>query len=222
MGHSGNRQTREAFSQITLEQALKHPNWVMGQKITIDSATLMNKGLEVIEAKWLFAQPLSRIDVIVHPQSIVHSMVEFVDGSVKAQLGAPDMRLPIQYALDAPDRVGISYELLDLLTVKPLEFHLPDLEKFPCLRLAREAGERGGLYPAILNAANEVAVGAFLERRISFVEIPELIEQALKDAPMESSEPFSSLDEKAIDIGLERIFTADRETREAMRSAIAA
>ena len=135
----------EALRSVTLEQALKHPNWVMGQKITIDSATLMNKGLEVIEAKWLFGVPIEKVDVVVHPQSIVHSFVEFVDGSVKAQLGAPDMRLPIQYALSAPERFPVSYELLDLLKTGPLEFSAPYTDRCPCLLLAREACAHGGL-----------------------------------------------------------------------------
>jgi 1-deoxy-D-xylulose-5-phosphate reductoisomerase len=203
---------RESFDAITVEQALRHPKWVMGRKITIDSATLMNKGLELIEAKWLFHQPLEKIDIVVHPQSIVHSLVEFTDGSMKAQLGAPDMRLPIQYALGAPDRIDESYERLDLITSGPLEFEAPDPEKFPCLRLARMAGERGGLYPCILNAANEVAVQAFLEKQIGFAEIPALIESALEAAPSDANQPFSS----NIEVELRRIFEANAETRSAV------
>jgi len=216
--------TREksTFDQIKLEEALKHPNWVMGQKITIDSATLMNKGLEVIEARWLFNLPLEKIDVIVHPQSIVHSFVEFVDGSVKAQLGAPDMRLPIQYALEYPKRLPTSYDLLDLLQSKPLEFYKPDTDTFPALRLAREASAKGGLYPCILNAANEVAVEAFLNRKIRFTDIAILIERALADAPLGSAQPFNASTEAAIDHDLERIFTADHATREYTRERLAA
>lgn len=205
---------KEEFANITVERALKHPNWVMGQKITIDSATMMNKGLEIIEAMWLFAQPMAKIDVIVHPQSIVHSMVEFVDGSVKAQLGAPDMRLPIQYALASPERLPESYDLLDLLTTKPLEFYPTDEERFPCTRLAREAGERGGLFPTILNAANEVAVYAFLDRRIAFTDIPLLIERALNEAPRGAEHPLLTSD---INGSLERVFACDAETRARLR-----
>ena len=200
---------KESFGEITVEKALRHPKWVMGRKITIDSATLMNKGLEVIEAKWLFGQPMEKIEVVVHPQSIVHSLVEFTDGSMKAQLGAPDMRLPIQYALSAPERLDESYDRLNLLTAGPLEFEAPDIEKFPCLRLAREAGERGGLYPCILNAANEAAVQAFLEKKIAFTEIPQLIESALGAAPPNVDAPFTSDIEKE----LQKIFKADAETR---------
>jgi 1-deoxy-D-xylulose-5-phosphate reductoisomerase len=168
--------------------ALKHPKWVMGRKITIDSATLMNKGLEILEAKWLFDLELSKIDVIVHPQSIVHSFVEFSDGSMKAQLGMPDMRLAIQYALTAPERLNTSYHLLDLASATPLEFFEPDYDKFPTLSLARLAGERGGLYPCVLNAANEVAVEAFLEGMIPFPRIPELIHRALESNAYEDAQ----------------------------------
>ncbi len=207
--------TRESgtFAAITLAEALKHPNWIMGQKITIDSATLMNKGLEIIEARWLFDVPLSMVDVIVHPQSIVHSMVEFVDGSVKAQLGAPDMRLPIQYALEAPARLSQAYDLLDLLQTNPLEFYPPEPDKFPALRLAREAGEKGGLFPTILNAANEVAVAAFLNGEIGFTEIPRRIEKALDEAPSEAATPLDASSDSTINRDLERIFNCDRETR---------
>lgn len=203
--------TRDAstFPEITLEDALRHPNWVMGQKITIDSATLMNKGLEVIEAKWLFDVPLSMVDVVVHPQSIVHSFVEFIDGSVKAQLGAPDMRLPIQYALGFPERAPQEYDLLDVLRMKPLEFHPPDPGKFACLRLAREAGERGGLFPCILNAANEVAVEFFLARRISFTQIPELIDLALRSAPKWAETSLDPSDDQAVDRSISEIYRAN-------------
>lgn len=203
----------ETFSEITVEDALKHPNWVMGQKITIDSATLMNKGLEVIEAKWLFDLPLSKVDVVVHPGSIVHSFVEFVDGSVKAQLGAPDMRLPIQYALEYPKRLAQEYDLLDLLKTRPLEFYAPDLEKFPALRLAREAGERGGLYPCVLNAANEIAVELFLTKKIGFTDIPALVELALENAPPGYDAHLGANSSDAIETSLARIFAADAWAR---------
>ncbi|HEY3875390.1 MAG TPA: 1-deoxy-D-xylulose-5-phosphate reductoisomerase [Candidatus Kapabacteria bacterium] len=179
---------KEQFPTVTPAMALKHPKWVMGRKITIDSATLMNKGLEILEAKWLFDLELSKIDVIVHPQSIVHSFVEFSDGSMKAQLGMPDMRLAIQYALTAPERLNTSYHLLDLASATPLEFFEPDYDKFPTLSLARLAGERGGLYPCVLNAANEVAVEAFLEGMIPFPRIPELIHRALESNAYEDAQ----------------------------------
>jgi 1-deoxy-D-xylulose-5-phosphate reductoisomerase len=199
---------KELFPKILPEAALRHPKWVMGKKITIDSATLMNKGLEIIEAKWLFGVPLSKIDVIVHPQSIVHSFVEFIDGSIKAQLAMPDMRQPIQYALAAPERLDTSYSLLDLATNSPLEFFAPDYDKFPCLSLARMAGERGGLYPCILNAANEIAVEAFLDGRISFTRIPTLIESAMDAAP--DAQSIIGDDANA---ALNHIISCDAETR---------
>ncbi len=169
-----------AFDKITVADALKHPNWRMGRKITIDSATLMNKGLEVIEAHWLFALPLAKISVLIHPQSIIHSMVEFVDGSIKAQLGLPDMRLPIQYALTYPDRLPNAFPRLDFARWNTLTFHEPDLEKFTCLKLALQALTEGGTAPAVLNAANEEAVGAFLNERVRFVQIPQIISEALE------------------------------------------
>jgi 1-deoxy-D-xylulose-5-phosphate reductoisomerase len=170
---------REDLREVTLEQALKHPNWSMGSKITIDSATLMNKGLEVIEAKWLFGLANEQIHVIVHPQSIIHSMVEYVDGSVIAQLGSPDMRLPIQFALTWPKRVSNPFSRLDLLKASSLTFEKPDFEAFPCLRLAFEALQAGGTLPAVMNAANEIAVGAFLNRKIGFLEIADIIESVM-------------------------------------------
>ncbi len=197
---------KELFSKILPEAALRHPKWVMGRKITIDSATLMNKGLEIIEAKWLFGMPLSMIDVIIHPQSIVHSFVEFVDGSVKAQLAMPDMRQPIQYALAAPERLHTSYSLLDLAANSPLEFFPPEYDKFPCLSLAREAGERGGLYPCILNAVNEIAVEAFLDGRIPFMKIPALIESAMNASPPSEIESDATT-------ALDQIITCDTESR---------
>jgi 1-deoxy-D-xylulose-5-phosphate reductoisomerase len=162
---------KSEFANITVERALKHPSWVMGRKITIDSATLFNKGLEMIEARWLFDIEMARVQVVVHPQSIVHSMVEFVDGSLLAQLSTPDMCLPIQYALTYPERVPSDRVQTNFAKLGSLTFEVPDLDRFPALKLARAAGEVGGTMPAVLNAANEVAVEAFCNRRISFEEI---------------------------------------------------
>lgn len=167
--------------EVTTKEALSHPSWQMGRKVTIDSATLMNKGLEVIEAHWLFDMPFANIKVLIHPQSIVHSMVEFIDGSIKAQLSYPDMRLPIQYALTYPERLpNPQLPRLDWDSINNLTFEQPDLDTFPCLRLAIEAGKKGGTYPAVLCAADEVAVELFLSERIKFVDIASLIEQALE------------------------------------------
>jgi 1-deoxy-D-xylulose-5-phosphate reductoisomerase len=169
------------LNKVTTEQALKHPSWQMGRKVTIDSATLMNKGLEVIEAHWLFDIPFDNINVLIHPQSIVHSMVEFSDGSVKAQLSYPDMRLPIQYALSYPERLpNPQLPRLNWETSKDLSFEPPDLDTFPCLKLAIEAGRRGGTYPAVLCGADEVAVELFLSGRIKFTDIARLITPALE------------------------------------------
>lgn len=177
------RQRQQAdLYQVTPEQAVAHPNWSMGQKISVDSATLMNKGLEVIEASWLFDMPLDRIEVVVHPQSTVHSMVAYNDGSVLAQLGNPDMRTPIAYALGWPERLESGVSPLDLFAVARLDFEKPDLERFPCLQLAYEAHARGGFTTIALNAANEIAVQAFLERRIGFMDIPRLIKDVMKSA----------------------------------------
>jgi len=192
---------KEAFQHITPEQALKHPNWKMGRKITIDSATLMNKGLEVIEAKWLFGVALDKIEVVVHPQSIVHSMVEFADGSIKAQLGTPDMRIPIQYALTYPDRFHADYPRINWTTLSRLDFEPPDKEKFRCLALAYQAIEQGSSYPTVLNAANEAAVALFLDRKIPFVKIPELIEEAL------------NAHQNGQSVSLDELIEIDRETR---------
>ncbi|NNE71118.1 MAG: 1-deoxy-D-xylulose-5-phosphate reductoisomerase [Rhodothermales bacterium] len=170
---------REEFASITPARALRHPNWDMGAKITIDSATMMNKGLEVIEARWMFDIPADRIRVVVHPESIIHSMVLFHDGSTKAQLGVPDMKVPIQYALTYPERWKAPHERLDWTALSRLNFQEPDLERFPCLRLAFEALERGGTASAVLNAANEVAVARFLSEDLTFMGISELIEQAM-------------------------------------------
>lgn len=167
------------FASITKAEALRHPNWSMGAKITIDSATMMNKGLEVIEAHWLFRVAPERIRVVVHPQSIIHSMVSFVDGSTKAQLGIPDMKVPIQYALAYPERWPAPHERVDWTQLRCLDFEQPDPERFPCLRLAYDALAAGGTAPAVLNAANEQAVDLFLEDRIGFVDIPRCIESAL-------------------------------------------
>ena len=166
---------KEKFSEITVERALKHPSWVMGRKITIDSATLFNKGLEMIEARWLFDIEMARVGVVVHPQSIVHSMVEFVDGSLLAQLSTPDMCLPIQYALTYPDRAASERVQTDFPKIASLTFEEPDTERFPSLLLARRAGEVGGTLPAVLNAANEVAVEAFVNRKINFPQITETV-----------------------------------------------
>ena len=179
------------FSQAQLEKvtpklALKHPNWVMGAKITIDSATLMNKGLEVIEAHWLFNAKPSQIEVVVHPQSVIHSMVEYIDGSVLAQLGNPDMRTPIAYALGYPNRIESGVSSLDLLSIAKLEFEAPDLQRFPCLQLAYDALNTGGTAPTMLNAVNEVAVSAFLKEHISFTDIATLIATALDNIPAET------------------------------------
>jgi 1-deoxy-D-xylulose-5-phosphate reductoisomerase len=173
----------EQLKNVTKLDALRHPTWKMGQKITIDSATLFNKGLEMIEARWLFNVPMSRVQVIVHPQSIVHSMVEFVDGSILAQLSHSDMCFPIQYAVTWPDRVPTSLRPLRLAEVRKLEFEEPRYDAFPALNLAREAGEAGGVLPAILNAANEVAVQAFLDDRIPFTAIWALVQNAMKKHP---------------------------------------
>ncbi|CEN21414.1 1-deoxy-D-xylulose-5-phosphate reductoisomerase [Paraclostridium sordellii] len=172
--------TKEELLNVTKNEALKHPNWSMGRKISIDSSTLMNKGLEVIEAKWLFDVDAEKIDVIVHPQSIIHSMVQFVDSSIIAQMGCPDMKLPIQYALTYPNRLLNDFERLDFSKLNGLTFEKPDLETFPCLQLAYESLKSGGTYSAVLNAANEVLVNEFLEDKIKFYDIPYYIEKTLE------------------------------------------
>jgi 1-deoxy-D-xylulose-5-phosphate reductoisomerase len=174
---------RTDLSSVTREEALAHPTWEMGGKITIDSATLINKGLEVIEAHHLFGIPYERIDVLVHPQSIVHALVQLNDGAALAHLGHPDMRVPISYALHYPERADLPMEPLDLAAVGELTFERPDTDTFPCLRLAREAGRQGGTAPCVLNAANEVAVEAFLGGRVPFAAIPEIVEGALETVP---------------------------------------
>jgi 1-deoxy-D-xylulose-5-phosphate reductoisomerase len=197
---------KSQFKDITVERALKHPTWSMGPKITIDSATLMNKGLEVLEAHFLFHVPFDQIDVVVHPGSIVHSMVQFRDGSLMAQLGAPDMKVPIQYALSYPERWPLNVDRVSLPELGRLEFYQPDTDKFPCLRLAYEAGKRSGTAPAILNAANEILVPAFLEQKISFLDIPKKLEKAL--------ESLSIVDNP----NLEQVLAADETAREWARN----
>ncbi len=164
---------------ISVEDALTHPNWKMGNKITIDSATMMNKGLEVIEARWLFDMNIEKIKVLIHPQSIIHSMVEFIDGSVKAQSGLPDMRIPIQYSLTFPERVASDFPPVDFAKIKTLTFEEPDFGKFRCLKIAYDVSKQQGTYPVVMNAANEVAVNLFLNERIAFGMIPVIIERQL-------------------------------------------
>jgi 1-deoxy-D-xylulose-5-phosphate reductoisomerase len=195
------KSSAEELKRVTVKQALNHPNWVMGPKITIDSATLMNKGLEVIEAHWLFNASAEQIEVVVHPQSVIHSMVEYVDGSVLAQLGNPDMRTPIAYALGYPERLQSGVSSLDLFKIGRLDFEAPDTDKFPCLRLAFDALKAGGNAAAIMNAANEVAVDAFIKEKIGFTDIPALIESV-----MESSQIKAVSD-------LEMLIVADKEAR---------
>ncbi len=190
------------FETATVEEALNHPNWKMGTKITIDSATMMNKGLEVIEAHWLFGLPAEKIEVVIHPQSIIHSMVQFIDGSMKAQLGLPDMKLPIQYALTFPERVQNNFKRTDLPKIGSLTLYEPDLNKFECLKLAFEALNEGGTAPCVLNAANEVAVSKFLHKEIKFSHIPLLIKKALDKV------------ENVLSPDLGTIFECDRVTRE--------
>jgi 1-deoxy-D-xylulose-5-phosphate reductoisomerase len=193
--------SRTELEDVTVEQALAHPTWDMGGKITIDSATLMNKGLELIEAHHLFGTPYDRIDVVVHPQSIVHSLIHLCDGATLAHLGYPDMRVPIAYALHFPERVDVPVRTLDLVELGALTFEAVDLDAFPCLRLARAAGEAGGTAPCVLNAANEVAVHAFLDGRLPFPGIGEVIERALERLDAGRVHSFDSL------------YTADRDAR---------
>ncbi len=180
------RKSKKELESVTIAEALNHPNWDMGSKVTIDSATMMNKGLEMIEAHWLFNLSPDRIDVTIHPQSIIHSMVEFIDGSIKAQLSKPDMRLPIQYALSYPERLPNSFTNTKLTEIAELTFFKPDLTKFKCLQLAFDVMEMGGTAPSILNAANEIAVEKFLNNEISFTAIPELIKEALDEIEIKS------------------------------------
>ena len=197
------------LARVTPKQALKHPNWRMGRRITVDSATLMNKGFEVIEARWLFGMEVERIDVVIHPQSLIHSMVEYVDGSVLAQLGPPDMRLPIQYALTYPERVASSEYSLDWSRIERLEFARPSTKRFPCLALARQALRQGGAAPCALNAADETAVAAFLDSRIRFPGIVRVVERVLETTP---SGPVTSMD---------AVLAADREARRRAEQCVA-
>ena len=197
--------TREQLTRVTKADALKHPNWKMGAKITVDCATLMNKGLEVIEAMRLYRLPLEQVDVVIHRQSIVHSMVEFVDGAVMAQMATPDMRLPIQLALTYPERIACPVEGLDLLTCGSLSFSAPDLENFPCLALARQCAKLGGTACPAMNGANEEAVALFLEEKIGFYDIYRLVSQAVERVPFVENPT------------LEEILTADRQAREVVR-----
>jgi 1-deoxy-D-xylulose-5-phosphate reductoisomerase len=205
------RTTSEAdIRAATPAQAVAHPNWTMGAKISVDSATLMNKGLELIEAHFLFGLPPERIEVLIHPQSVVHSLVEFIDGSVLAQLGSPDMRVPISYALAWPERMATPAERLDLASIRSLEFEQPDLQRFPALRVARQALEQGGAAPTVLNAANEIAVASFLAGQIGFTEIASLVEQAIERAV--AGAPSS----------IEEVIQVDLETRSAVTELIEA
>ena len=193
---------------VTPQQACAHPNWVMGRKISVDSATMMNKGLEVIEAHWLFGASADDIQVVVHPQSVIHSLVEYVDGSVIAQLGNPDMRTPIAYGLAYPDRIESGVAALDLFKVATLNFSAPDFERFPCLRLAYQALRAMGTAPAVMNAANEVAVAAFLDEQISFLDIPSVIESVLDALPVTKVD------------SLDAVLAADAEARRAAQQQI--
>jgi 1-deoxy-D-xylulose-5-phosphate reductoisomerase len=181
------------LGDVTPEQAVAHPNWSMGRKISVDSATMMNKGLEVIEAHWLFGAAPEQIDVVIHPQSVIHSMVSYADGSVLAQLGNPDMRTPIAHALAYPERIDAGVEPIDLARIGQLDFRTPDYDRFPCLRIAFEALQAGGSAAAVMNAANEIAVEAFLERQIGFRRIPELIAQVLDRVPQAPVDALDSL-----------------------------
>ncbi|MCI2122393.1 MAG: 1-deoxy-D-xylulose-5-phosphate reductoisomerase [Bacteroidales bacterium] len=194
--------TKEQIANATLGQALRHPRWKMGAKVTIDSASMMNKGFEVIEARWLFGVDPERIEVVVHPESIIHSMVQFADGSVKAQLGSPDMRIPIQYAFSYPQRLYINTERLDFGELKQLTFRKPDLERFPCLALAYEALKKGGNAACVLNAANEMAVGAVLLGKVKFSNIPAIIERTLAETA------FAAMPD------IESVYAANAEARE--------
>lgn len=197
---------KSSFENATVDEALNHPNWEMGNKITIDSATMMNKGLEVIEALWLFDLPTDKIEVVIHPQSIIHSMVQFKDGSIKAQMGLPDMKLPIQYALSYPERFENDYERTNLPKIGTLNFYKPNLNKFECLKLAFDALEIGGTAPCVINAANEIAVERFLNREIKFSHIPVLISRALEKIENNNS------------TSIDTIFDCDRETREFVKT----
>jgi 1-deoxy-D-xylulose-5-phosphate reductoisomerase len=199
----------EELARVTPEQACAHPNWVMGRKISVDSATLMNKGLELIEACWLFGTTPDRVEIVIHPQSIVHSLVEYTDGSVLAQLGNPDMRTPIAHALAWPERIESGVASLDLVSAGRLDFSAPDAQRFPCLTIAYQAARTGGTAPAVLNAANEVAVQAFLDRRIGFTDIPRVIAETLASLPAR------------MDTRLDTILTEDARAREVAQQRVA-
>lgn len=201
--------TKEQMANVTPEQALRHPNWNMGAKVTIDSASMMNKGLEMIEASWLFGMPIDKIEILVHPQSIVHSMVQFSDGSVKAQLGYPDMRIPIQYAFSYPYRIALEDSVrLDFAAIGKLEFSAPSREKFPCILIAENAFRKGGNMTCIMNGANEIAVEAFLNKKIMFHNIPEIIEKTMEKCSFVASPD------------LEDIFETDKEAKIVAREII--
>lgn len=199
-----------SLDNVTLQQALNHPNWSMGKKITIDSATLMNKGLEVIEAKWLFNIDIDKIDVIIHPQSIIHSMVEYKDSAIMAQLGTPDMKVPIQYALAYPSRVKNNFEKLDLLKHNNLTFKKPNYDLFPCLKYAFEAIKIGGTMPCVLNASNEIAVEYFLNEKIKFTEIPKIVYKTIEEYKSKNK----------LDYNLEDVLQADKFAREFAKNLI--
>ena len=201
--------TRDELANVTIEEALAHPTWAMGGKITIDSATLMNKGLEVIEAHHLFGIPYERIDVVVHPQSIIHALIHLNDGAALAHMGYPDMRVPISYALHFPERADVPLEPLDLPAIGQLTFEAPDPDAFPCLRLARAAATEGGTAPCVMNAANEAAVQAFLDGQLAFTGIPEMIERALETV---ERQPLSSFDD---------LYLADAQARRVVEGAVA-
>lgn len=196
--------SHDEIKNTTVKDALSHPNWKMGDKITIDSATLMNKGLEVIEAKWLFDIDVINIEVLIHPQSIIHSMVEFTDGSVKAQMGIPDMKIPIQYALTYPERVHSDFCRLDFKEMNTLTFEQPDFDKFKCLKIAYDVLKSGGTYPIVMNAANEIAVELFLKEKIDFLKIPEIIEEQL------------NIHNSSAEFDLDAIIRIDAETRKSV------
>ena len=200
--------SKNELETVTVEQALKHPNWSMGEKITIDSSTLMNKGLEVIEAMWLFGFDIDSIDVVIHPQSIIHSMIEMNDGAILAQMGTADMRIPIAYALTYPDREVSGSQRLDLIKAAQLTFEEPDTDKFPCLKIAMDAAKAGGTYPVTMNGANEMLVSAFLEGRISYLDIPRIIDRIMQEHKVQ------------YDLSLEVILEADKMARQAVLDII--
>lgn len=212
--------SREQLKSVTVEQALKHPNWAMGSKITIDSATLANKGLELIEASYLFEMPSDKIDVVIHPQSVIHSLVEYEDGSSLAQLGTPDMRVPISYCLGWPDRLAWQAPKLDLVAKSNLSFCAPDLDAFPMLKLARQALEAGRGMPVVFNAANEVCVQAFLDRRITFLQIAEYVEIAMMKAQLPSM-PFPHHTSRDSDAAMALALDIDSDVRELMQGLFA-